>query len=84
MGLLLSRTHLHGENNSPQSAFYTDRFCFLAAEEHGVGWNFGSRMQRNLSQYNSKRGHGVFPSVSSSLAIKLGGFKRIILFLAMF
>ena len=27
MGLLLSRSHLHGENNSPQSAFYTDRFC---------------------------------------------------------
>ena len=25
MGLLLSRTHLHGENNSPQPAFYTDR-----------------------------------------------------------
>ena len=25
MGLLLSRSHLHGENNSPQSAFYTDR-----------------------------------------------------------
>ena len=25
MGLLLSRSHSHGENNSPQSAFYTDR-----------------------------------------------------------
>ena len=25
MGLLLSCTHLHGENNSPQSAFYTGR-----------------------------------------------------------
>ena len=25
MGLLLSRTYFHGENNSPQSAFYTDR-----------------------------------------------------------
>ena len=25
MGLLLSRTHLYGENNSPQSAFYTGR-----------------------------------------------------------
>ena len=25
MGLLLSRSHLHGEDNSPQSAFYTDR-----------------------------------------------------------
>ena len=25
MGLLLSRFHLHGEDNSPQSAFYTDR-----------------------------------------------------------
>ena len=25
MGLLLSSSHLHGENNSPQSAFYTDR-----------------------------------------------------------
>ena len=25
MGLSLSRTHLHGENNSPQSALYTDR-----------------------------------------------------------
>ena len=24
MGLLLSGTHLHGENNSPQSALYTD------------------------------------------------------------
>ena len=24
MGLFLSRTHLHGENNSPQSAFYTN------------------------------------------------------------
>ena len=24
MGLLLSQTHLRGENNSPQSAFYTD------------------------------------------------------------
>ena len=28
MGLLLSRSHLHGENNSPQSAFYTDRFVY--------------------------------------------------------
>ena len=27
MGLLLSRTHLHGENNSPQSALYTDHNC---------------------------------------------------------
>jgi len=26
MGLLLSHSHLPGENNSPQSAFYTDRF----------------------------------------------------------
>ena len=84
MGLLLPRTHLLGENNSPQSAFYTDQFCFLAAEEHWVGWIFGSRMQRNLSQYNSKRGKSIFPSVSSSLAIKLGGIKRIILFLAMY
>ena len=25
MALLLSRAHLQGENNSPQSAFYTDR-----------------------------------------------------------
>ena len=25
MGLFLSRTYLHGENNSPQSAFYTDQ-----------------------------------------------------------
>ena len=25
MGLLLSRTHLHVENNSPQSALYSDR-----------------------------------------------------------
>ena len=24
MGLLLSRSHFHGENNSPQSVFYTD------------------------------------------------------------
>ena len=30
MGLLLSRSHLHGENNSPQSAFYTDRYSFCA------------------------------------------------------
>ena len=26
MGLLLSLTHLQGENNSPLSAFYTDRY----------------------------------------------------------
>ena len=26
MWLLLSRSHLHGESNSPQFAFYTDRF----------------------------------------------------------
>ena len=25
MGLLLSGTHVDGENNTPQSAFYTDR-----------------------------------------------------------
>ena len=25
MGLLLSRFNSHGENNSPQSGFYTDR-----------------------------------------------------------
>ena len=25
MELLLSHSHLHGENNSPQSEFYTDR-----------------------------------------------------------
>ena len=30
MGLLLSCSHLHGENNSPQFAFYTDRFRKLA------------------------------------------------------
>jgi len=82
MALLLPRTHLHGESNSPQFAFYTDQFCFLAAEEHRVGWIFGSRMQKNLSQYNSKRGQRIFPSLSSSSAIKLGGIKRIILFLA--
>ena len=27
MGLLLFRTHLHGENSSPQSVFYIDRFA---------------------------------------------------------
>ena len=27
MGLLFLRTHLHGENNSPQSALYTDHNC---------------------------------------------------------
>ena len=32
MGLLLSCSHLHGENNSLQSVFYTDR-CFL---ENGI------------------------------------------------
>ena len=30
MGLLLSCSHLHGENNSPQFAFYTDLFRKLA------------------------------------------------------
>ena len=30
MGLLLYRTHLRGENNSPQSAFYTDRSTIQA------------------------------------------------------
>ena len=30
MGLLLSCSHLHAENNSPQFAFYTDRFRKLA------------------------------------------------------
>ena len=84
MGLLLPRTHLHGVNNSLESAFYTDQFCFLAAEEHWVGWIFGSRMQRNLSQYNSKRGKSIFPSVSSGLAIKLGGITRIISFLTVY
>ena len=29
MGLLLSYTHLHGENNSLQSAFYTDRLIIM-------------------------------------------------------
>ena len=33
MGLLLSRSHLHGENNSPQSAFYI-------ASEPDVLWKF--------------------------------------------
>ena len=28
MGLLLSRSYLHGENNSLQSAFYTEHFTF--------------------------------------------------------
>ena len=32
MGLLLSRTHLHGENNSPQSAFYTYRILFSSIQ----------------------------------------------------
>lgn len=41
-------------------------------------------MQRNLSQYNSKRGKSIFPSVSSGLAIKLGGITRIISFLAVY
>ena len=30
MGLLLSHTHLRGENNSPQSAFYNDHFVKLS------------------------------------------------------
>ena len=32
MGLLLSGTHLHSENNSPQSAFYTD--CWTKHENY--------------------------------------------------
>ena len=31
MGLLLTPAHLHSENNSPQSAFYTDRFCNVSS-----------------------------------------------------
>ena len=31
MGLLLSHTHLHGENNSPQSAVYTDHIIIMYA-----------------------------------------------------
>ena len=34
MGLLLSRTHLHGENNSLQSAFYTDQFWYSALQKN--------------------------------------------------
>ena len=30
-GLLLSHTHLHGENNSPQSAVYTDHLIIMYA-----------------------------------------------------
>ena len=33
MGLLLSRTHLHGKNNGLQSAFYTDRFFNVICPE---------------------------------------------------
>ena len=33
MGLLLSRSHLHGENNSPQFAFYTDRIQWRRARQ---------------------------------------------------
>ena len=36
MGLLLSRTHLHGENNSPQSALYTDRCNFTYSSSNSV------------------------------------------------
>ena len=31
MGLLLSHTHLHYENNSLQSLFYTDRLIIMYA-----------------------------------------------------
>ena len=37
MGLLLSRSHLHCVNNSPQSAFYTDRLCTSIATWGGGG-----------------------------------------------
>ena len=34
MGLLLSRSHLHGENNSPQSVFDTDWLCYSAFQQN--------------------------------------------------
>ena len=37
MGLLLSRSHLHCVNNSPQSAFYTDRLRTSIATWGGGG-----------------------------------------------
>ena len=37
MGLLLSRSHLHRVNNSPQSAFYTDRLGTSIATWKGGG-----------------------------------------------
>ena len=46
MGLLLSRTHLHGENNSPQSAFYTDRFHLLAC------FNLLAFMRKSLHEWS--------------------------------
>ena len=37
MGLLLSRSYLHCVNNSPQSAFYTDRLRTSIATWGGRG-----------------------------------------------
>ena len=34
MGLLLSHTHLHGENNSPQSMFDTDWLWYSAFQQN--------------------------------------------------
>ena len=38
MGLLLSHTHLHGENNGLQSAFHTDRLLYNKAHFNKLEW----------------------------------------------
>ena len=54
MGLLLFRTHLLGENNSPQSAFYTDSFAIRQR------WRQCNVLPSFLS-YSSIRGEGDNP-----------------------
>ena len=38
MGPLLSHTHLHVENNSPQSAFYTDQLKYYTERDMAYSW----------------------------------------------
>ena len=67
-GTIVVRSHLHGENNSPQSAFYTDR-----KEKTLQSTFFSDRLSKPTWKENVLRIHSPGNSVSPDFGISTGG-----------
>ena len=72
MGLLLSRSHLHRVNNSPQSAFYTDRLGTSIATWKGGGGGEEVRILHNRTEIriNAAQGNIRKPQIALKLPKK--------------